>query len=476
MATKTIPFDFQCNNPELAARIASLVSGDIEKLERESFGTSRAITSFPKPLKANYAMDLANRATDDGSAMARLVGMLPTLEQHAQEYISKREGQRGHPFAQYVHAASNQTPTNGDKSMATQTSTQDVQAIISDTIPVPRSSAPAAPQVQPAAPKQTNTTATQDVPVLDNAQAAALKALLDTLAPKPVQATIDPDQLRALVQDEVAKAGRPRPIEVMIRKPDQPAPISAGAQHKMFPRLINAVQSGYPVWIPGPAGSGKTTAVRNVCKALDIALVMPPEGPVDNKYAMIGYMDATGKFVETSLYKACKQANENPNQKVMYFVDECDSAYPNALLVMNAVMENGYCTFANGETVHYGDNLLFAAGANTWGDGATSSYVGRNRIDAATLDRFIMLAWEYDEALESAIAGDTKWTRFVQNARKAATQAGVEHVISPRASLRGNKLLALGEKWADVEASVLWKGLSPENVRSVKGRMTVRGE
>ena len=68
---------------------------------------------------------------------------------------------------------------------------------------------------------------------------------------------------------------------------------------------------------------------------------------------MIGYMDATGTFQETSLYKALCTARDNPDQIVIYFIDECDSAYANALLVLNAVMENKYCTFANGERVEF---------------------------------------------------------------------------------------------------------------------------
>ena len=245
----------------------------------------------------------------------------------------------------------------------------------------------------------------------------------------------------------------------------------AGVQHRLFPTLVKLMQCGFPIWIPGPAGSGKTTAVNNACKALEATLYMPPEGPIENKYGMIGYMQATGDFVETTLYHAAKEAAANPDKLVVYFIDECDAGYANALMVLNAVMENGYCTFANGERVHYGRNLMFIAGANTYGNGATNEYVGRNKLDAATLDRFITLAWEYDEELERAIAGDDAWVSEVQKIRGIVRGLQIKAVVTPRASLRGAALLKAGFKKQEVMDMVVFKGMHADHIKNIKSNL-----
>jgi hypothetical protein len=56
----------------------------------------------------------------------------------------------------------------------------------------------------------------------------------------------------------------------------------------------------------------------------------------------------------------------------------------------------------------------------------------------------------------------------VQRVRRAIDKLKVRHVVSPRASQIGAKLLAAGWEWADVEASVIWKGLEVETVNKLK--------
>lgn len=463
MATKQVSFHFTGADPHLACRIANLITSDIEALDRHATGGAKQITSFPKPLKAHYAMDLVNRLDCHESSMRYALEALPALEAKAAKYIQDREGSRGHPFVQFTHDPnpSDQGNSTMEKTVETRYTVQDaVKAIIDDNVPVGGT--------------KTNDSSTQnqgdDSPVeIDDEQAAALAALIKAVQPKKQKAVVDPKEIERLVNEAVAKAGLPKAITVTVTNQDKTETKDMGLQHKQFPALLKLIQAGFPVWIPGPAGSGKTTAVHNVAKAINATIFMPPEGPIENKYGMIGFENAAGKFMETTLYKASKLAAENPERRVIYFIDECDAGYPNALLVLNAVMENGYCTFANGERIEYGRNLQFIAGANTWGNGATHEYVGRNKVDAATLDRFVMLAWGYDEALEKAIAGDTEFTRYVQKVRtKVLATADIKHVISPRASIRGNALLKQGMDWNDVVECVVRKGLPVDAWNRIK--------
>lgn len=464
MATKQVSFHFTGADPHLACRIANLITSDIEALDKHITGTSRAITSFPKPLKAHYAMDIADRLMANDAQRQCAFDLLPSLEAKAKKYIQDREGSRGHPFVQFIHSDEGNSMEKTIETSYANANDAAVKAIIDDNVPV------GAAKETKQSDTKANDSDSQDAPVeIDDEQAAALAALIKAVQPKKQKAVVDPKEVERLVNEAVAKAGLPKAITVTVQSQDKTETKDMGLQHKQFPALLKLIQAGFPVWIPGPAGSGKTTAVHNVAKAINATLFMPPEGPIENKYGMIGFENAAGKFMETTLYKASKLAAENPEQRVIYFIDECDAGYPNALLVLNAVMENGYCTFANGERIEYGRNLQFIAGANTWGNGATHEYVGRNKVDAATLDRFVMLAWAYDEALEKAIAGDTEFTRYVQKVRaKVQQSADIKHVVSPRASIRGNALLKQGMDWNDVVECVVRKGLPVEAWNRIK--------
>lgn len=280
----------------------------------------------------------------------------------------------------------------------------------------------------------------------------------------------DTDTVQAMIDAAIEKAKLPRQTEVTVKAYDNP-PVNVGVQHKLFPRLLRYVSSGFPVWLPGPAGSGKTTAIFNAAKALGAEVFMPTDGPIDNKYDLTGFNNAAGEYVEVTLYRCFKYAEANPEKLVFFFIDEVDSCYPNALLTLNAAMENGHFTFPNGERLAVGKNVRFLGAANTYGNGATHEYVGRNKIDASTLDRFIMLSWEYDEELERALAGNDGWCAKVQRIRRAVAAKGIKHVVSPRASIRGAKLLAMGEPEREVLDAVVYKGLTPDQVRSIEGAM-----
>jgi len=101
-----------------------------------------------------------------------------------------------------------------------------------------------------------------------------------------------------------------------------------GLQHKQFPTLLklcqlrNADGFQYPVWLPGPAGSGKTTAARNVAKALELPFLFT--GAVDQPYSLLGFRDAGGNYARTSF----REAFENGG---VFLWDEVDASNPNAL-------------------------------------------------------------------------------------------------------------------------------------------------
>jgi cobaltochelatase CobS len=117
------------------------------------------------------------------------------------------------------------------------------------------------------------------------------------------------------------------------------------------------------------------------------------------------------------------------------------------------------------------DFVAIAAG-NTFGRGASREYVGRQQLDAATLDRFTVFEVDYDEKLELAIAGNDDWTRYVQNVRKAVEREKIRAIVSPRASISGAKLLAAGLPMAAVAEATIWKGMDEAQRNRVEAAMS----
>lgn len=213
-----------------------------------------------------------------------------------------------------------------------------------------------------------------------------------------------------------------------------------GLSHKLYPKLLalaaTKTGTGDPlnIWLTGPAGSGKTRAAQNVAKELGLEFYF--NGAIDTEYKLLGFIDAQGKVINTSFKKAYTQGG-------VYLFDEVDASLPGALLAFNAALANGYADFPDGKYDRHPDCIIIAA-ANTWGTGPNSEYVGRNKLDAAFIDRFVQLAWEYDPALEKALGDCDPWVEYVQALRKNVLTKSIKTVISPRASITGSALLKQG--------------------------------
>lgn len=267
---------------------------------------------------------------------------------------------------------------------------------------------------------------------------------------------------RETAEDVVKRLLPPRRIEVLNTATQQV--IDVGVQHKHFERLLKACNVRLPsghranIWLTGPTGSGKTTAAQNVAKAL--SLEFGSDGSLDADYKVLGYRDANGNVIETTFLRLYEHGG-------IYVADEIDNWLPSALLSLNSALANGW-VFANGRHVVRHKDFICIACANTWGLGATNEYVGRSKLDAASLDRFHpKLDWPVDEDLEMEIAkassdvGDA-WCRVVQGFRAKAKTQGLHVIISPRATFSGIGMLQAGFTHDEVVDSVIAAGLKPE--------------
>jgi MoxR-like ATPase len=237
--------------------------------------------------------------------------------------------------------------------------------------------------------------------------------------------------------------------------------IKVDTAHKALPTIVRAVVAGVCPFLVGPAGSGKTTLAQQVCKVLKRPFYM--EARVTSEFKLIGFIDAAGHVVRTQF----REAYENGGG---FLFDEVDASDPDAMTAFNAALANGICAFPDGLVAAHKDFFAIAAG-NTFGRGADRQYVGRNQLDAATLDRFVTYEVDYDEQLELTLSGNPEWALWVQKVRKAVDAEKVRHIVSPRASIAGAKLLASGEERSVVEEACIWKGLASAERQRVLNRV-----
>lgn len=235
-------------------------------------------------------------------------------------------------------------------------------------------------------------------------------------------------------------------------------------QHEVFERVLRYVANDLKVYLVGPAGSGKTTLAMNIAKAMQVPFYMTPA--ILLKYDLLGFVDAAGTYHETPFYRAYKDGG-------IFLFDEIDASSPEALVAFNAAIENGHAVFPCGTIEKHKDFRVIAA-ANTFGIGATRQYVGRNQLDAATLNRFVFVEMGYDEALEMALADpqNEQEKRYLENIRtwrKRCEELRILHIISPRQAIMGIRMLRAGAPMDEIEKDIVFQGLEKSQVDKIKG-------
>jgi cobaltochelatase CobS len=243
-----------------------------------------------------------------------------------------------------------------------------------------------------------------------------------------------------------------------IQIADRPK-VNAGKVHKSFEDLLITTQCRQHAFLTGAAGSFKTSSAEKVAEVLGLKCSAISVCAQTTASALLGYMSATGSYVETEFRKRYEQGG-------VFILDEIDNGNANVLAVLNSALANSYCAFPDGMVKRHEDFILVAT-ANTYGTGANAQYVGRNALDAATLDRFNMIEWSYDEELEYSIC-PTEWCKHVQAIRKSVNNLGIKAVISPRATFNGQKLLDAGMDINKVESQLIWKGMDEAKVEKIK--------
>lgn len=228
--------------------------------------------------------------------------------------------------------------------------------------------------------------------------------------------------------------------------------------HEKYEQIKVCVENDIPVYLVGPAGSGKNHTLEQI--ANDLGLDFYFTNSVQQEYKLTGFIDAGGKFHETEFYKAFLNGG-------LFFLDEMDASIPEVLVLLNAAIANKYFEFPNGRISANEDFRVVSAG-NTVGNGADEQYTGRLTLDQATLDRFAIIDFDYSKKIEMHLAkGNEQLVSFVRDLRQQSKDKGIRTTFSYRCI---SMVMKLENKLIleDIMVMVIFKGMDKDTINTFR--------
>ncbi|SEP54057.1 MULTISPECIES: AAA family ATPase [Amycolatopsis] len=284
---------------------------------------------------------------------------------------------------------------------------------------------------------------------------AAFQSLVASLAPK-----VDRDEVAAMIKSEMDNIIVP--TRTVVERASGERRIIPNS-HEKLADVTTDLLAGEHVLMVGPAGTGKSTIAEQAAESIGIPYYSISLSPMTAASQIIGYMQAEGEYVRSLFREAFEHGG-------VFHFDEFDNGHPSVLAVINASLANGHMAFPD-QMVKRHPDFRCVASANTYGRGPDRAYVGRQQVDAATLDRFSIETIGVDEALEQSLCLATGIDKqkalevldYVRRLRKNAEESAMTVVISPRASVGMCRLLAAGKTWDAAVESRVHRGMGEKD-------------
>jgi hypothetical protein len=250
-------------------------------------------------------------------------------------------------------------------------------------------------------------------------------------------------------------------------------------RHYKTDDLIETLKATGLAYLVGPAGTGKSTLAMDACAEL---FGVPKDdfkfnehfaqisfSPDTTSGEMVGRCDINGVFHRSEVVRVFSEGG-------LILFDEIDNADASMLVKLNTAIANG--TFATPEgLVRKNKNTVIVCTANTYGTGPDAMYVGRTRLDAATLDRFVCSTIEvdYDMKLEKKLAHflpeeKRNWlTNFVKEVRKEIKAKHFRRLCSTRFVINAVRWFGQGKDKNFVRDRFLigWTDAEKSNIKSL---------
>lgn len=227
--------------------------------------------------------------------------------------------------------------------------------------------------------------------------------------PEPVQTPDDKEKEAAKKIEEAKQLMKEAEEERERQRKLAQAQQEKQGKHHMTDEVVKRLTCLHKAFLVGPAGTGKSTLALCACKELFGIEGTLQDVAKSDKFAqisfspdtitadMLGFTDVNGVFHETDIVRVFREGG-------LILFDEMDDADASLLVKLNTMLANGVIPTPNG-MVTQNPNTYIVGTANTYGTGGDSMYVGRSRLDAATLDRWKLatIMVDYDKKLEDSM-------------------------------------------------------------------------
>ncbi len=423
-------------------KIQNLTSGEIKKVSNTKVEGGLVKSNTGKPLGQKFIRSwhgILTETTDENGEQVF------TLSADWEIITKSRKPRQPKP----APVASTETPASADTE-ATEVETEPAEVEEEPCVENAHEDEGVQPQPQPAATVQTNG--------LNDALAAAFMPVFANVA-----ANIE-SNIRASVQSEIDALKKQAATHVQTIKVVK----EGGETHEVegvfceeFEDIVEDVNDGFMPYLWGAAGCGKTHTAEQVAKALGLRFY--PQTTVQFAHDVRGYGNAAGEFVPTSFYKAFAEGG-------LYFQDEYDRSNPEASVVLNTALANGYYDFPVIGRVQAHPQFRFMAAGNTRMQGADEEYVSGQVQDASSRDRVVFYEMSYDRRVElpCMAQGDEELVDFVEDVRRAIKNLHISHVVSYRET---KYMKAREDKKEKALIRSTFKGLELDAIRLIYGEL-----
>lgn len=273
----------------------------------------------------------------------------------------------------------------------------------------------------------------------------AITELVAALTPPAV----DEESINRLVDKKLADV---KPVQYQIKMGGkQTVELKDEHVHPAFEKVLRLANQGLYPMLVGEAGTGKTHMAHQVAKALDrpFASISVTAGMSESQLS--GWLipiEEGGRFVyvPSDFVKMYEQGG-------VFLVDEMDAGDPNTFVFLNQALANGGFFIPQRHENPYvkkHDDFVMIGAANTFGQGADPMYTARERLDAATLDRFEAVVITYDETFEKKVA-ESEVFRWGRKIRQKIKEHNIRRVFSTRKMIAYTKLLRDGMDMDEIE-------------------------